>query len=109
MRRERMSRPNSSVPHQCAEDGRDRRVGKSMWAGSWGAIQGANRAKITKMRTRTTPIVARRLWLAARRNEMAMVDKLKVSRLLAVTCERELPRALFHQAFQSPQRDNLPE
>jgi len=73
-----MSRPNSSVPHQCAEDGRDRRVGRSMWAGSWGAIQGANKAKITKTRTSTTPIVASRLCLAARRNEMAAVDKLEV-------------------------------
>src|SRR5437867_3918607 len=77
MRRERMSRPNSSVPHQWSEDGRERRVGKSIWAGSWGAIQGAKRAKITKMKTRTTPIVARRLWLAARRNEMAVVDMVK--------------------------------
>jgi hypothetical protein len=48
-----------------------------MWAGSWGAIQGAKRAKITKMKTSTTPIVARRLWLAALRSEMEVVDTVK--------------------------------
>jgi len=30
------------------------------------------------MKTSTTPIVARGLWLAARRNEMAVVDKLEI-------------------------------
>src|ERR1700677_2805423 len=51
-----------------------------MAAGSCGAIQGAKRAKITKMRTSTAPVAASGLWLAVtaieRRNEMAVVDKL---------------------------------
>ena len=45
-----------------------------MAAGSCGAIQGAIRAKITKMTTSTTPAAASGLWPAARRNEMAAVD-----------------------------------
>src|SRR6202035_4602478 len=50
-----------------------------MKAGSRGAIQGANSAKITKTMTSTTPIAASGLWHAfpttKRRNEMAAVDK----------------------------------
>jgi hypothetical protein len=45
-----------------------------MAAGSWGAIHGANSAKITKMTTSTTPAAAKGLWPAARRSEMAAVD-----------------------------------
>src|SRR5437870_2244794 len=74
MRRERMSRPNSSVPHQCAEEGAANRAGRSMWAGSRGAIHGANRAKMTKITTNTTPVAARGLWRAVGGSEMAMVD-----------------------------------
>lgn len=67
-----------------------------MAAGSCGAIQGANRAKITKMTTNTTPVAASGLWRAftatERRNEMAEVDKLAVEFysliiLLTATCE----------------------
>jgi hypothetical protein len=42
-----------------------------MKAGFWGAIHGANRAKMMKVTTRTPPIVASGFRLAARRNEMA--------------------------------------
>src|SRR5271165_4350085 len=78
MMRERMSRPSSSVPNQCACDGESRRAGRLMAAGSCGAIHGANRAKITKTITNTTPVAASGLWrtfpAAQRRNEMAVVD-----------------------------------
>ena len=50
-----------------------------MAEGSCGAIQGANNAKITKSMTNTTPVAASGLCRAARRNEMAAVDKLKVN------------------------------
>src|SRR2546422_11320277 len=66
-----MSRPSSSVPHQCAEEGAANRVGRSMWAGSCGAIHGANRAEMTKITTNTRPVAARGLWRAVRRDEMA--------------------------------------
>src|ERR1700716_1364363 len=74
MIRERMSRPSSSVPNQCACEGKARRAGRSIEAGSCGAIQGANRAKTTKMVTKTIPVAASGLWLAVRRIEMAAVD-----------------------------------
>src|SRR5271165_1890319 len=49
-----------------------------MEAGSWGAIQGAKRAKITKITTRTTPVAASGLWRAIvairLRNGMAAGD-----------------------------------
>src|ERR1035438_7960559 len=49
-----------------------------MDAGSCGAIQGANSAKMTKIKTRSTPIAANGLWRAfparLRRNEIAAVD-----------------------------------
>src|SRR5207249_10424951 len=70
MTRERMSRPSSSVPNQCAVQGEESRVGSSMWAGSCGAIQGAKRAKITKITTNTTPMAANGLCRAARGSEM---------------------------------------
>lgn len=44
-----------------------------MDAGSWGAIQGANSAKITKTTTSITPAAASGLWRAVRRSEMAAV------------------------------------
>src|SRR6266404_9914946 len=74
IRRERMSRPSSSVPHQCRAVGLCRRFGKSMCAGSCGAIQGAKIAEKTKMETRTTPMAASGLWRATRGSEMARVD-----------------------------------
>src|SRR5467141_3856685 len=74
IRRERMSRPSSSVPHQCWAEGVCNRFGKSMWAGSWGAIQGAKIAEKTKMDTNTTPTAAKGLWRAMRGSEMATVD-----------------------------------
>src|ERR1700758_1370424 len=73
-----MSRPSSSVPNQCADDGRSRRAGRWIEAGSCGAIQGAKRAKITKTTTSTTPMAAKGLWRALtatrRRSEMAAAD-----------------------------------
>src|ERR1700692_2446609 len=78
MTRERMSRPSSSVPNQCADDGGSRREGRWIDVGSCGAIQGAKRAKIIKTMTSTTPAAASGLWRAfpatRRRNEMAAVD-----------------------------------
>src|SRR5437868_5911446 len=58
MTRERMSRPNSSVPNQCAFDGGCNRAGRLSAAGSWGAIHGANIANSTKMVTITAPAAA---------------------------------------------------
>src|SRR5208283_4969761 len=74
IRRERMSRPSSSVPHQCSAEGDCRRFGKSMCAGSCGAIQGAKIAEKAKMATSTTPTAAKGLWRATRGSEMARVD-----------------------------------
>src|SRR5450631_4136117 len=107
MRRERMSRPSSSVPHQWAEDGVIRRLGKSMWAGSWGAIQGANSANTTKMTTSTTPIAARGLRRAARGSEMARVDMGHLC--LVETGERKLSLVLLHQLFEALERGYFAE
>src|SRR5271154_2924373 len=74
IKRERMSRPSSSVPHQCCVVGDCRRFGRSMWAGSCGAIQGAKMAAKTKMDTSTTPTAAKGLWRATRGSEMAKAD-----------------------------------
>src|SRR6202521_6005126 len=74
MRRERMSRPSSSVPHQCCTEGVCKRFGRSMCAGSCGAIQGAKIAEKTKMDTSTTPTAANGLWRATRGSEMARMD-----------------------------------
>src|SRR5436190_550527 len=65
--RERTSRPNSSVPNQCADEGGFRREGRSIVAGSWGAIHGANKAKHTKIVTITAPAIASGLCLVPRR------------------------------------------
>src|SRR5947209_6700886 len=56
--REKMSRPSSSVPNQCAALGGCRREGRLMLLGFCGAIQGANSAKITNSATSATPAVA---------------------------------------------------
>src|SRR5215469_17520019 len=72
-----MSRPSSSVPNQCGRDGEWSRSGRLIAAGSWGAIHGANTAKITKRMTSTTPAAASGLWRAfpaMRWKEMAEVD-----------------------------------
>src|SRR5215471_9951802 len=61
MTRERISRPSSSVPNQWWPEGRKSRAESSIRAGSCGAIQGAKRAKMTKMEMRMTPAVARGL------------------------------------------------
>ena len=53
------------------------RAGRSIWAGSWGAIQGANSAHTRKMTTNTTPVAAKGLWRAARGSEMVAVDNVK--------------------------------
>src|ERR1041385_3642776 len=64
--RESMSRPNSSVPNQCAADGGVKRAGRSIAAGSCGAIHGANTATTTNSVTRSTPNVAKGFIFAAR-------------------------------------------
>src|SRR5579864_5318100 len=73
-----MSRPSSSVPNQCADEGGPRRAGKLIDAGSCGAIHGANSANITKTTTSTTPAAASGLWRAfpatRRPNDMAALD-----------------------------------
>src|SRR5439155_25993625 len=75
MTRERMSRPSSSVPNQCAVEGEESRVGRSMCAGSCGSIQEVMTAKITKMTTNTPPTADNGLWRAARGSEMVIADK----------------------------------
>src|ERR1700688_1752130 len=74
IRRERMSRPSSSVPHQWCGEGVCRRFVRSMCAGSCGAIQDAKIAENTKMDTSTTQTAAQGLWRATRGSEMARVD-----------------------------------
>src|SRR5882672_7772830 len=56
--RERMSRPSSSVPIQCARDGDASLAGRFCAAGSAGAIQGANRAANNKMTALFAPWIA---------------------------------------------------
>src|SRR5579864_1909657 len=53
-----MSRPNSSVPNQCAPLGGWSREGKSMLLGFCGAIHGANCAKVMNTATSTMPMDA---------------------------------------------------
>src|SRR5437868_5119825 len=69
-----MSRPSSSVPHQCDELGGSRRVGKLIRAGSCAASQGAKMAPSTKSVTSTTPIAASGLRRATVGSEMVAVD-----------------------------------
>jgi hypothetical protein len=47
-----------------------------MYAGSCGAIQGANRANSTKMMTKTVPVAASGLCLTILRNDMEAVNML---------------------------------
>src|SRR5882724_1225946 len=106
MRREKMSRPSSSVPHQCSQEGGDRRVGRRMYAGSWGAIQGANTAKITKMMTNTAPVAASGLWRAARGSDMERVDTFWKSKLQQsspyVSRRPRACRSPLNNAYASP-------
>src|SRR5208337_2742102 len=74
IRRERMSRPSSSVPHQCCTEGVCKRFGRSMCAGSCGAIHGAKIAAIANTATNTAPTAAKGLCRATRGSEMARVD-----------------------------------
>src|ERR1039458_7111904 len=74
IRRERMSRPSSSVPHQCCAEGVCKRFGRSMCAGSCGAIQGAKIAENANTATKMTPTATKELWRAMRGSEMARVD-----------------------------------
>src|SRR5271166_1890847 len=90
IRRERMSRPSSSVPHQCCNEGDCRRFGKSMCAGSCGEIQGAKIAANTKMPTSTTPTAASGLWRAMRGSEMARVDMDSDSLVVSVALKQHV-------------------
>ena len=71
MMRESMSRPSSSVPSQCAAEGPERRSGRLIAAGSWGAIQGAKMASTVKITTRTIPAAASGFRPMARRKRCA--------------------------------------
>src|SRR6266436_5843190 len=92
MRREHMSLPSSYVPHQWAEEGGESRVGRSICAGSRGAIQGAQRAKITKMTTNTAPVAASGLWRAARGSEMALAGNVLTKNLTMILRPRAVRR-----------------
>src|ERR1700736_5163116 len=103
MMRERMSRPSSSLPNQCAAEGGSRRVGRLIAAGSWGAIQGAKIANSTKIDTNTTPVAARGLWRAGRRDEMAGGDITTKSLLQsALRTDRRESREGFTLAARAP-------
>src|ERR1700730_11153371 len=73
MRRERMSRPNSSDPQICRSEGGASRVAKLICAGSWGASQGAKTANTMKETTKTQPIAASGFRLASLGSEIAVV------------------------------------
>src|SRR5690349_12534613 len=109
MRREQMSRPSSSVPHQCDELGAWRRVGNSIWAGSCGASHGAKMAPMTKSMTSTTPIAASELWRARRGSEMAAVDIFQ--KVLKRRVRREHPRSAQRKskAFNRKGHEELPQ
>jgi hypothetical protein len=53
--RDRISRPNSSVPNQCAAEGELRRCERLIAAGSAGARCGAKIAALTNTNSTTTP------------------------------------------------------
>src|SRR6266849_6465917 len=74
MMRERMSRPSSSDPQTCANDGGESRVARLICAGSCGASHGANTAQTVKKTTNTTPIAASGLRRVSRGTEMAIAD-----------------------------------
>src|SRR6476620_4955388 len=56
--REKRSRPDSSVPNQCARDGGLRMAVQLCWAGSYGAIRGAKIAISTNRTMTTRPRIA---------------------------------------------------
>ena len=98
-----MSRPSSSVPHQWLEEGGESRVGRSIWAGSCGAIQGAKMAKITNMTAKTAPVAARGLWRAARGSEMEKVDKVRsYCRILGFATEYSKSVRKFTATYVNP-------
>src|SRR5438876_9383261 len=84
MTREKMSRPSSSEPKSWFQDGRARRVGRSICAESCGASQGAKIAQVTNSTTKTIPMAARGFFRRMRRNEMASAGTLGT----IVTCEQ---------------------
>src|SRR5690242_1778773 len=118
MRRERMSRPNSSVPQGCASEGDDKRVASSMRAGSWGAIQGANSANITKMTTSTTPTMASQLCWAERAGAgattvvtwatVAISQKSLTQRALGIKREKPITREFEITVINLPHKPVFP-
>src|SRR5450631_2479475 len=58
-RREKVSRPSSSVPHQCVAEGPCRRWSRSMAAGLSRASQGANKPQRTNIASKNAPRAAR--------------------------------------------------
>src|SRR6266404_5182201 len=105
MTREKMSRPNSSVPNQCATEGGANRAGKLSAAGSCGASSGANIANTTKMITITAPAAAKGRLRACRtvaENEFELIIKLELE--LAI-CETSygIANAAFSLRFRSRQ------
>src|SRR3954465_8423768 len=58
MAREKMSRPRSSVPNRCCDDGPASAAEKSLLPGANGAITGAKIAMKTKMSATTSPATA---------------------------------------------------
>src|SRR4029077_711645 len=89
-----MSRPNSSVPNQCAADGGINREGKLSVAGSWGASSGANIANITKTITITAPAVAKgrlRACSAVAEKEFELITDVAIAKTsYGITCCRRL-------------------
>ena len=74
MSREQMSRPSSSVPHQCFWVGGSMRFGNSICAGSYGASKGAKSAQKTNTMTNATPMAASGLRRARCGSEMEAAD-----------------------------------
>lgn len=73
-----MSRPSSSEPQICLNDGGARRVARSTCAGSSGASHGAKIAQKVKKTTKTIPIAASGLRRARRGSEMALAAKVEL-------------------------------
>src|SRR5262249_17838489 len=91
-----MSRPSSSVPHQREGLGESRRSGRLIWAGSWGASQGAKIAQRTKMITNPTPAAANGLCRATRGRERdtAAIIKKPLTRKQANNSRKRRPACL---------------
>src|SRR5262247_2886606 len=71
--RERMQRPNSSVPGGNSADGPARARGRSWRIGSWGATRGAANARRISTRISPSPATARR-WRRKRRHASFIAD-----------------------------------